>query len=292
MRRTDNRRSGFTLVELLVVIGIIAVLIAILLPALTRARDQAQTIQCQSNLRQLHNAFVLYSTMFNSYCIPAQAGNGTVGGNALDDWWLGLNTLGKALGVKGDFNSTAGRQAMVDRLAKMLDCPSTNRDKIQTGGNNFLFDYSYNSNLGDIRGQNPADGNYASYHQAHAFKKWNQVPGNVLELVEIAEPGETNDERFDRLDELTYKYGRGGQPHRKRTRGNVLFHDGSVYLCRIYTTSAWPRATGSAPAGFPQSVTDLRNWMICHPGHMISGSVNGISSKDEVWNKGIALPKF
>ena len=96
---------GFTLVELLVVIGIIAVLIAILLPALTRARDQAQTIQCQSNLRQLHNAFVIYSGMFHNYCIPAQAGNGTIGGSAVDDWWLGLNTLGRALGIKGDYNS-------------------------------------------------------------------------------------------------------------------------------------------------------------------------------------------
>jgi prepilin-type N-terminal cleavage/methylation domain-containing protein/prepilin-type processing-associated H-X9-DG protein len=68
-------RKAFTLVELLVVIGIIAVLIGILLPSLSKARQSAQTTACLANLRTLGQSIVNYSVDNKGYQIPSFANN-------------------------------------------------------------------------------------------------------------------------------------------------------------------------------------------------------------------------
>ncbi|MGN6504058.1 MAG: type II secretion system protein [Tepidisphaeraceae bacterium] len=79
--RRNRLARAFTLVELLVVIGIIALLISILLPALNSARQAAKTVVCLSNLRQLSLACAMYTSQ-TSYTVPAMVyGNGATSGS-------------------------------------------------------------------------------------------------------------------------------------------------------------------------------------------------------------------
>jgi prepilin-type processing-associated H-X9-DG protein len=82
--------SAFTLVELLVVIGMIALLVGILLPALNKARESGRQVQCLSNLKQIANATIMYCND-NGGLFPGRAGQGGVddGGSEQNYWgWI------------------------------------------------------------------------------------------------------------------------------------------------------------------------------------------------------------
>jgi prepilin-type N-terminal cleavage/methylation domain-containing protein/prepilin-type processing-associated H-X9-DG protein len=79
-------RLGFTLVELLVVIGIIALLISILMPALSKARQQAQITKCLANLRSLNTGVQMYINENKLYLPAVNWGGSTLGGKVNAGW--------------------------------------------------------------------------------------------------------------------------------------------------------------------------------------------------------------
>jgi prepilin-type N-terminal cleavage/methylation domain-containing protein len=151
-RRRRRRRRAFTLVELLVVIGIIALLIAILMPALRRARDQANRTACMSNMRQIVTAFMLYAGENKDRC-PYGARLDNPGNVDLASDWVhwrsGINNqrvnssaIAKYVGARGE------------KLEQLLRCPSD----VWQDRTGYRFSYSMNMYFEPRAGYYPAEG--------------------------------------------------------------------------------------------------------------------------------------
>jgi prepilin-type N-terminal cleavage/methylation domain-containing protein len=223
MKTLNKEHGAFTLIELLVVIAIIAILAALLLPALAKAKENAHRIHCTNNLRQIGLGLRTWAMDFNDRYpmqVPASEG-GPPNQAAFAAWPYGAQYTYQIFGTLSNELSTP----------KMLVCPSDERTAATNfnmlAGNSAAGPYLANANVSFCVGKDAVDGNpqmllVADRHivgQAPGGNLPNPIPGGGYGNVGAVALG-TNFVAGTQTPAWTEKIHRGN--------GNVLLSDGSA----------------------------------------------------------------
>ncbi len=209
---TGSRRSAFTLIELLVVVSLIVLLIAMLLPALGRARDVSQRTHCASNLRQIGDGVTGY-VVDNNKWLPTHHGGG---GNPFVTYWMNRHsapTLTRVnLGLLLD--GMPSPQIYYD-----VSLGRDERSALSYNGPDNPWNDSYGDSINRLRSSYPARSRQAEIGQS-GTSHWrlNRYDGKVLYSCFVG---------VDEWNGGGIIAGRIIAPH-KREGVNRLFADGAV----------------------------------------------------------------
>lgn len=225
----DCRSRAFTLVEMLVVIAVIAILAAMLLPALARSRESAERIRCVSNQRQLGLAVQMYWDDHNGNAFR-YGGVATNGGRLYWFGWLGSGAEGER-----PFDATPGALFPYLQGRNVGICPSLKYDlgqfKLKATG----AAYGYGYNL------------FLSAEQGHPQVKVSSV-ARVSDAALLADAAQVNtfqppaSPNNPMLEEFYYIDATEATVHfRHERKANVLFCDGHIAAERFVPDSIDPR---------------------------------------------------